>query len=269
MKNQKGFTLTELLVVMAIMTFIALAIVEVMIKTASAMIMQTSVNIAQSSVEQVISRMAEDIRQAGSNDLEHIKTGSNPTKIIFTRFGQNLDAYVGEKKDMNYDIACYDFIAPSGTDPFNDGYRGGYIEGGSGSGDTSSCANIYPLTDTYSDVRDMVISYYHPSGSNGELTGFDQIDNTSIPDEDYRGTAACVFMVKIWVKYSRKYNKTGNAMNSTYYENSAKEYSTAVAPRNIITMSAGIDNDKDYIQDCCDSNAGGYDADWCKPAHSN
>lgn len=272
LKSNGGFTLTELLVVMAIMTFIALAIAEIMIKTASAMIMQTSINVAQSSVEQVISRMAEDIRQAGSNDLKHIKDGSNSTKITFIRFGQNLDSFVPGSSDLNFDVGCYNFIAPSGTDPFNTSYRVGYIEGGSDSGGSaSSCPNMYPLTDVYSDVREMEITYYHPTGSNGELEAYgDPIDNSEITDDppNYIGSAACVYMVKVWVKYSRKYDRTGNSMNSTYYENSTYEYSTAVSPRNVITMSTGLDEDKDYVQDCCDSDFG-YTADWCKPAHSN
>ena len=84
-------------------------------------------------------------------------------------------------------------------------------------------------------------------------------------------TAACVWMIKISVKYSRKYPVNGTTIDPAYYQNAVYTYQTAVSPRNITTMAAFM-NDKSHgdfeVQDCCDpffANA----ADWCKPPQTN
>ncbi|MFA6451197.1 MAG: hypothetical protein WCX65_17100, partial [bacterium] len=74
--------------------------------------------------------------------------------------------------------------------------------------------------------------------------------------------------VKISVTYSRKYPKNANSMNSSYYQNTVYNYQTSVAPRNIIFTAGFLDQDKDNIQDCCETPYGNT-ADWCKPPKSS
>jgi prepilin-type N-terminal cleavage/methylation domain-containing protein len=282
LSNQRGFSLPELLVVMALMAVVAVAIAEVTMRTVSAMLMATSQNMAQSSVEQIVTKIAEDVRSAGRTDKKAIRSGSNGTSLIFTRFGQNLDAFAPGNSDMNFDEACYQFIQPNGTDPFSTAYRSGYISGGVGSGGQSpACPNMYRLTDQFSDVRDLKFQYCRPTGSAGSYNcstvaianepGLDDYNDGTPAGGDLVNTAACVWMVKISVKYSRKYNKNGPQINPTYYQNAVSTYETSVTPRNIEKMANFMNNkengDSD-IQDCCDPFFA-YSADWCKPPASN
>ncbi len=270
--NQEGFTLTELLVVMAIMAFVAIAIAEITLKTVTSMLMATSMNVAQGSVEQIISKMADDIRTAGANDLKHIDSGSDGTHIVFTRFGSNMDSFSGSD-DTNFDKACYGFVDHTGgDDPFSTSYKEGYLEGGTGSGGNAvpACPNMYRLTDQLSDVREFKIQYCSPSGGGASYGAFNctttAIDNSGIDASvpDYVGSAACVFMVKLSVTYSRKYTKNGNAIDPNFYEDAVYTYQTAVSPRNIITNAAHLNINNNNIQDCCEAPYG-TDAT-CKPA---
>ncbi len=278
--SNAGLSLAELLIVMVIMMMVIFATIEITFQTVSLMISGTSQNLAQGSVEQVVNTMAEDVRGAGSKmGLEHIRNGSNGTTITFTRIGQNLDAFSGSD-DTEYDEACYQFVGPTGGDPYQDSYRTGFIRGGVGSGanstgPNSNCStNYHRLNDMYSDVRNLTIQYCRPSGTNGAYncssSSIDNAGNTASPP-NYRNTAACVWMVKISVQYSRKLPANGPAINPSYYNDVINTYQTAVSPRNIFMRSLGLNIKNDSTDptgdrvDCCQAKYG-YDAPWCPPA---
>ncbi len=276
--DQNGFTLTELMVVLAIMTVITLVVAKIIVASINVMMMGTRQNIAQSSVEYVINKIAEDIRQAGSDDLRHILTGSNGSSIIFVRYQQNLDAY-SDSGDRNFDHACYSSVLPSGTDAYDTNYRPGYIRGGTGSGDPSNPGcKVYPLTDTFSDVRSFRIEFCRPGeDSPGDYDcTTNKIDNAGLGVQppnlpDLTDTAACVWMVKISATYSRRYVAKSEDIDPSYYNNTVYRYQTAVVLRNPYTMSLFQDQDKDGYVDCCDKDFRtdiGNDIDWCPPPNS-
>lgn len=277
--NQKGFTLTELMVAIAILTIITVAVARVMVTAIGAVMVGTRQSIAQSSVEQVINLIAEDIRQAGSDDQKHIRTGSNGTSVIFTRYQQNLDGY-SNNGDMNFDHACYSFVGPTSSNAYSDSYRPGYIRGGSGSGDPDNpgCPNVYPLTDTYADVRDFRIEFCRPGeDSVGDYDcTMTPIDNSGIIVQepnlpDLTDSAACVWLVKISATYSRRYITKGDTVDPSYYSDATFESQTAVMLRNPYIMSTFKDQDKDGFVDCCDKDFRrdlGNDITWCPPPNS-
>ncbi len=269
-EKQEGFSLPELMISLAIITFVIIAISEITMRTIDAVVMGTSQSIAQGSVEQVMNNIADDLRSAGAQaGNAHIRTGSNGSSIIFTRHGQNLDPFAGVD-DTNFDEACYMFVPPVGTDPYLESYEPGYIMGGVGPGGGAGCANMYRLTDSYSDVRSFVIQYCRPFGDDGTFAcTTNEIDNSGLNEPvNYNSTAACVWMVKISTVYSRIYKKKGENINPDYYEKAVHSYQTAVQPRNIFSRSLFLDSNKDGVVDCCQAEFA-YDVSWCPPSQSN
>lgn len=259
----RGFSLAELLIAAVIMIIVIFAVQEIIIRTVDVVARGGAQNVAQASVETVVNKIAEDLRGAGK-----IRDGSSGTSVVFTRYGINLDAFAPGNFDMADDETCYRFIAPVGSNPFNPGYRPGYIEGGVGSGTPPntcwSSGNYYPLTDPMSDIREFQIEYCRPTGAGGNYACWSGPINNSLATGDsplYDAAYNCVWLIKISVKYSRRFEKAApNSPKAVY------TYQTALSPRNIFFGALMTDKDKDDIADCCDADYNAANsATWCPP----
>lgn len=256
------------------MVIVTIIIAQLSLVTVKAMVHGTRQTYAQSSAEYAVNKIANDIRSAGSDsDYRHILDGSGKTAILVRMFSVNQDSYSTNSEDLNYDLACYKFRAPSGTNQFDPSYKPGYIQGGSASGDPTQgvCRNYYPITDQYTDVRDMKIEYCRPGKDYGTFTcSTKSIDNGELNDymskegnPDISETTTCVWMVRISVTYSKMHIKQGNEIDPNLYNNAVGRYQTSVMLRNPYLMSLFNDYDQDGRVDCCDPDYGMEDADWC------
>jgi type II secretory pathway pseudopilin PulG len=268
MSESGGFSLIEILIAIIITLLVTACVQDLMVRTIDVVNLGTAQNVAQANAEQVLNKMAEDIRHAGL-----IRNGSNGSSIVFTRYGTNLDAFGGDTPDdMNYDDACYRFIPPSGFDAFAPSYRPGYIAGGVGPGDGTGCASFYPLTDPATDVRSFQIEYCRPNGGNGEYDcSTNTIENSGVYTDPaiYDDSYFCVWLVKLSVTYSRRLKKTGPNVDPNYYDKVVYSYQTAVSPRNIFFSALLKDADKDDLVDCCDVDFNSSrSAAWCPPPQS-
>lgn len=282
--NEKGFTLTEVLITGLITVVMTLAVAEITIATVKAMMLGGRQVYSQASAEFALNQIASDLRNAGSNDLEHILTGSGKTSVMIRMFNRDLDEFDPSETGNTDDIMCYRFRAPNGSNQFDPNYIPGNLVGGSMSGSDSetSCLNWFPLTDQYTDVRSFAIEYCRPAAgssptdygsydcttaniNNGNLLSYLQ----DTPNVDLSSSAACVWMVKLSVTYSRMHLKYGATINSEVYNNYVNTYQTAVMLRNPYIMSILKDNDNDGRVDCCDPDYGMDDTAWCPDAQSS
>jgi len=265
------------MVVCAIMVFFTWAVSNVVFLTVTKMTMGTRQQIAQDSASYAINQIADQLVGAGADDFEHIISGSGSTQILFRRYKENYDGYNPSSDDMNDDILCYGFVPPSGGDPYDNSYQPGYIRGGRSSGEEKKCTNWHRITDVYTDIRSFKILYCRPD--DGDLGTFDcstaSIDNSDLNDyldgnpARLDDTAACVWMVKLYVEYSRVYNKKSEQMDSAYYENSKSNYFTAVNLRNAYIMAKSMNKNKNKWIDCCESEYGMKNARWCPEPQSS
>ncbi len=270
--SQRGMTLAELLVVMVILVIVTVVTAEITMKTVSVMVMGQSQATAQNNVERAIDDMANDIIKAGAHDGQHIHNGSGSSQISITKFGENLDAFVSGNTDMEFDSVCYKFTAPQGANPNSEDYVTGYIEKGALSGlKSGNCleGNMYRITDTTSDIRDLTITYCRPREGAADPGDYDCTSNQTINSANglVEGSQ-CVWLVKIAVKYARRLPSQESTTSSTY--DVEYSYQTGVAPRNIYTSALMKDSDRDTIVDCCDADIrGDSGVPWCPPVRSN
>jgi prepilin-type N-terminal cleavage/methylation domain-containing protein len=277
--NQRGMTLAELLVVMVILVIVTMVTVEITMRTVSVMVMGQGQASSQNNVERVIDDMANDIIKAGAHGNEHIHNGSGSAQISFTKFGENLDAFVTGSDDMEFDSVCYKFFPPQGANPNSEDYVTGYIKKGAHSGlvDNAmvrhSCltdANMYRVTDNNTDIRELKISYCRPRAGATDSGDYDCTSYQNVETSNgIIGDSQCVWLVKIAVTYARRLPSQASDTSSTY--DVEYSYQTAVAPRNIYTAALKKDSDRDTIVDCCDEDQreDGTAVPWCPHLRAN
>ena len=262
-RNEKGFTLVELMVALVIMTILTAIVSEITIVTVRTMVESTDLGIATTNAKSVLRQMTDDIRSAGvpMNGAPYaISTSSNSKQICITAYGVNLDALVNGT-DIDTDIICYKHIPPNGDDPSKPSYQPGYImmAHGSGGGDPSWGVLGQRVTSHRTDIVDMTFEYCRPKAGNPGSYECDSTGNsgaTSLTTND-----KCVFQIRISMSVARSPNtvKTGPPPTT--------QLKATVAPRNIIFTAIHQDANSDDLIDCCDHTVTGKsDVTWCPPA---
>jgi prepilin-type N-terminal cleavage/methylation domain-containing protein len=267
LKDQRGLSLIELLIAVAIMVVVAVAVTNIMMHTIRIALLNSQETISESGAQNIVRRIAEDVRAATSfaGGLGASSNAGPPVTIIMRLYGHNLDSYATAspiKDDPNYDISCYSFTAPSppggrGTA----GYIPGYIKAGMDNGDPTdgTCiGSMTQLSGASTDVVDFQVRYCRPSnGVPGTYTCSSNVVAGSMTTD-----STCVWMVKIFIKTQR--------LAKLYYSDAhpITTYSTASRPRNtyLAALSKKQDDDGDQYPDCCDADkTGAANVTWCPP----
>lgn len=267
MRNEKGLTLIELIVAMAIMTLLSLMVTEVTVVTMRSMINSTDIGVANGNAKEIMNQMTNDLRQAGqamttpTRPIFSTLSSSAETRLCITLYGVNLDGMVPGGTDDQDDVVCYYYTPPSGSDPSATNYVPGYIDRAQGSGGGAPPAALRArMSSPLTDIVSMSVDYCRPSGT---VPGTYTCSSTVDTSNSLLTNASCVFQIRITMQVRRTARTAADA--SLIGELAPVTLKTTVEPRNVVFAALHQDSDRDgtYI-DCCDPDQATL-ATWCPP----